>query len=262
MAAHTQDVAQTLAGKVAVVSGSSSGIGKAAAIDLSRRGASIVLNYPFPDLKAEADAVLAGMRSDVKSIAVEADLSTTTGPSRLIDEAVAVFGHIDILVNNAGRAGNKPLEDVTLDDWDSMVNLNARGTLLLTQAALKHLSKQNSRIINITSGTARDAQANFTVYSGTKAMVDLFTRVWAKELPRKYGCTVNSVAPGPVNTEMMMSASEEFKKGIQSFAEHTPVAPRLAHSWEIGYLVGMLCEEGAGWANGVYLVGAGGLHIG
>ncbi|KAK3081980.1 hypothetical protein LTS18_009288 [Coniosporium uncinatum] len=262
MASQPKDVAQTLTGKVALVSGSSSGIGKAVAVELSRRGASIVLNYPFSDLKAEADEVLAGLRSDVKSVAVEADLSTTTGPSRLIDEAVAVFGHIDILVNNAGRAGDKPLEDVTLHDWDSMINLNARGTLLLTQAALKHLSRQNSRIVNITSSTARDAQANFTVYSGTKAMIDLFTRVWAKELPRKYGCTVNSVAPGPVNTEMMMAAPEEFKKGIQSLVEHTPVAPRMAHTWEIGYLVAMLCEEGAGWANGVYLVGAGGLNVG
>ena len=155
-------LSKSLAGKVAIISGSSSGIGAAIARELSLRGASIVVNYPFDSEKANAEAVLASLQHQSRSIIVEADLSTVAGPSRLIQTAVAEFGNIDILVNNAGRAvpssmGNEQEEDV-LSTWDAVVNLNGRGTFLLTRAVLKHLSLSNSRIINISSSTSRNPE--------------------------------------------------------------------------------------------------------
>ncbi|TVY38128.1 putative oxidoreductase [Lachnellula occidentalis] len=198
----------SLAGKVAVVSGSDSGIGAQIARELSGFGATVVINYPFADqnLIDRAAAVVASLKNP--GIAVQADISTITGPQKLVDAAVAAYSKIDILVNtapclsevhlhksDAGIAVNLPFEEQSLAHWDSLVNLNGRGTFLLTQAVLPHLA-QESRIINICSISARESPPMQTIYAGTKAMVDAFTRVWAKELPAKYGCTVNAVSPG------------------------------------------------------------------
>jgi len=258
---------QTLAGKVAIVTGSSSGIGAAIANELSSRGASIVLNYPFPDIKPDADKVLASLPTGSSSIAVEADISTGTGPQTLIDAAVAKYNCVDILVNNAALAVNKPLPKQSLEDWNRLVNLNGRGTFLLTQAVLPHLPKPDStssdggRIVNICSISARAAPPLQTIYAGTKGMVDSFTRVWAKELPPKYGCTVNAVSPGPTMTDGFAAAGEEFMKAMKAVMDQTPVGPRLAKPEEIAFAVGFLCEPRASWINGLHLIASGGLHI-
>lgn len=145
--------AATLTGKVAVVSGSSSGIGAAIARELASRGAHVVVNYPFPNLRQQAEAVVASLSTP--GTAVEADISTTTGPAQLVEGAVAAYGKIDILVNNAALAINLPFEEQTLEHWDKLVNLNGRGVFLLTQATLKHLTKGSGRIVNIVSVSSR-----------------------------------------------------------------------------------------------------------
>jgi NAD(P)-dependent dehydrogenase (short-subunit alcohol dehydrogenase family) len=183
-----------LNGKVAVVTGSSSGIGAAIAQELSSRGASVVVNYPFAAVKHEADKVLHSLSTPC--IAVEADLSTLEGPKTLIEAAVNQFHKIDILVNNASIAIFRPLDQCTIEDWDKMNNLNGRGYFLTTQAVLPHLNNP-SRIINITSSDSRFPPPTHSIYTGTKGMQDAFTRIWAKELPPKYGCTVNAIIPGP-----------------------------------------------------------------
>lgn len=250
---------QSLAGKVAIVSGSSSGIGKAIAIELSSRGASVALNYPFASLQSEAEAVTSSLRNP--SIAVCADIGSVEGPATLVNAAVEAFGHIDIVVNNAALAVNKHFEDQTLADWDLLVNLNGRGTFLLTQAALPHLTKPGGRIINICSASSRAAPPMQTIYAGTKGMVDSFTRVWAKELPPKYGCTVNAVSPGPTRTEGFAAAGEEVMKILQPTIDSIPVAARMAESSEIAYAVGFLCEERARWINGLHMHANGGLFV-
>ena len=201
-----------LQGKVAIVSGSDSGIGAQIARDLSIAGAHVVVNYPYPtpELTKRANDLVSSLPTP--GLAVEADLSTTTGPQALIDATVKQYGKIDILVNNAGLAVNLPFEEQTLEHWDLLVNINGRGTFLLTQAALKHLVPKGGRIVNICSISARESPPMQTIYAGTKGMVDSFTRVWAKELPPKYGCTVNSVSPGPTRTEGFEAAGEGFMK--------------------------------------------------
>jgi NAD(P)-dependent dehydrogenase (short-subunit alcohol dehydrogenase family) len=183
----------SLQGKIAVISGSDSGIGAQIARELSAAGATVIINYPTSDpyLEQRASAVVASLPNP--GLAVQADISTTTGPQLLIEKAVAAYGKIDILINNAGIAVNLPLEQQTLEHWDQLVNLNGRGTFLLTQASLPHLAPQGARIINICSISAREGPPMQSIYAGTKGMVDSFTRVWAKELPPKYYCTVNSV---------------------------------------------------------------------
>lgn len=255
--------AQSLSGKVAIVSGASSGIGAAIARELSKRGASVVINYPFPSEKAQAEKVLQSLSRPSRSIIVEADLSTVTGPRILASTAAAEFGKIDILVNNVGLSILSVLDGPEVDDkmaelWETLVNVNGRGTMLLTRAALKYLSPSNSRIINICSTTSRNPDPDMTIYAGTKGMVESFTRCWARDLPRKYGCTVNAVAPGPVATGAMLSAPAEFLQMIAKRNEAVPVAPRMAKPEEIAWTVATLCEEGAGWLNGLYVPVAGG----
>ena len=269
-------VEQTLLHKVAIVSGSSSGIGAAIVRELSARGASTVVNYPFPGLKNEADALVASLPSP--SVAVEADMGSVSAPQALVDAAVSNWGRVDIVVNCVALAVNKPFEEQTLDDWDRLVNINGRGTFLLTQASLKHLTKNTGRIVNIVSISARGPPPNQTIYAGTKGMVDSFTKCWyvsvflnavgvvanlnrAKELPPKYGCTVNAVSPGPTKTEGFAAAGEEQMKILQPIIDQTPVAPRMAEPDEIAYAVGFLCEERSRWINGAHIIASGGLFI-
>lgn len=249
----------TLEGKVAIVSGSSSGIGKAIAVELASRGASVVINYPLPSQEPEAAAVLKLLTPTSKAVC--ADIGARDGPARVVEATVESFGRIDIIVNNAAIAVNKPFEEQTLDDWDRLVNINGRGTFLLTQAALPFLSRPGGRIINVCSASSRAPPPMQTIYAGTKGMVDSFTRCWAKELSRKYGCTVNAVSPGPTRTEGFAAAGAEAMKILQPTIDSIPVAPRMAEASEIAYAVAFLCEERARWINGLHLHANGGLVV-
>lgn len=260
MTATTEiQTAQTLAGKVAVISGSSSGIGAAIARELSSRGAHVTVNYPFADFREEANTVVSQLATP--GIAVEADISTTTGPATLVKAAVDAWGKVDILVNNAAIAVNLPLEEQTLDHWDQLVNLNGRGTFLLTKETLPHLTKGAGRIVNIDSISSRSPPPMQTIYAGTKGMVDSFTRCWAKELPPKYGCTVNSVSPGPTRTEGFARAGDEVMKILQPTIDSTPCGKRMGETSEVAYAVAMLCEERASWICGSHVVVCGGLYV-
>jgi 3-oxoacyl-[acyl-carrier protein] reductase len=143
-----------------------------------------VVNYPWPSQRNDALVVLekikqGGGLASGRCIVIEADLSTKDGPKHLVDETVRQMGcKVDILVNNAGIAIMKPLEEITPDQWDKQVNLNARGTMLLTQAVLPHLNR-NSRIVSVSSVGARQGYVGATIYNGTKSMVESFTRCWA-----------------------------------------------------------------------------------
>jgi 3-oxoacyl-[acyl-carrier protein] reductase len=149
------------------------------------RGAIVVTNYPSASLKGEAEATLLKIRATggkyaEKCFGVESDLATLEGPKHLVEQAVIGTGggKIDILVNNAGRASPQFLKDVTVEQWDFQVHLNGRGTLLTTQAVLPHLA-QGSRIVNLSSGGARQPYPGTSVYNGTKSMIESFTRCWA-----------------------------------------------------------------------------------
>ncbi|SPJ89602.1 related to 3-oxoacyl-[acyl-carrier-protein] reductase [Fusarium torulosum] len=256
-----RDSLQTLAGKVAVVSGASSGIGAAIARELAHRGATVVINYPWPEVQKAAEDVRASLNAE--AVIVEADLSTVDGPHLLIEATIKEFGRLDILVNNAAICYPTQIDELSdeqlLKDWERIVTLNGRGTLLLTRAALPVLHRQHSRIINISSESTRSPEPFMTIYTGTKGMVETFTRCWAKELPRRYGCTVNTVAPGPIATDNLLSAPKDFLDMVFKQSETNPVASRLGTPEEVAAAVAMLCEEKADWINGAYIPVGGGM---
>ncbi|KAM6529351.1 Hypothetical protein NCS54_00888200 [Fusarium falciforme] len=255
----------SLQGKVAIVSGSSAGIGAAIAKELSGRGATVAINYPFPSEKANADAVLQSFGPEATAIAVEADLSTFEGPKLLVKAVTEAFGKIDILVNNAGVVITSELDEpddkVISEIWDKTINLNGRGVLLLTRACLPYLRGQNSRIINIASGISRAAGPKQSIYAGSKGIVESFTRCWAKDLPPKYGCTVNAVAPGPIGTESLLSTPQEVQDDLIPVIQNTPVAKRLGKPEEVAYTVAVLCEDKASWINGAWIPVTGGFLL-
>ncbi|KAB5576272.1 hypothetical protein GE09DRAFT_1095213 [Coniochaeta sp. 2T2.1] len=243
------------------------GLGAAIARELHSRGAKVVINYPCPSEKANAEKVLQSMGPDARAVAVEADLSTPEGPRKLAVEAASAFGgKIDILVNSAG-INRLPLflddpDDAKVESaWNDVNYLNGRGTFFLTREVLKHLSRQNSRIVNVGSCISRIPAPASSVYAGSKSLVEAYTQCWAMELPRKYGCTVNGVAPGPTATDSFLAAPQEVRDSLQAISDATPVAPRLGMPEEVAWLVASLCEERAGWVNGAYIPVSGGSPI-
>ncbi|KIW17540.1 hypothetical protein PV08_04734 [Exophiala spinifera] len=261
-------VEQTLAGKVALVSGSAWGIGAAICVELASKGALVVCNYPWDSQAQDAEGALERCRQTKgaqvnECFTVEADLQTLEGPQKFVDDAVARLNgrKIDILINNAGIAIMKPLVDATLEQWDKQVSLNCRGMFLLTQAVLPHLSRKNCRIVNASSAGARLGTAGSTIYNGSKAMVEAFTRCWAVEFGRDYDCTVNAYCPGPTKTHGFSHAGEKFLASLQPMLEATPKAGRMADPSEIAGAVGLLCEEKAGWVTGVCIGVSGGFHM-
>jgi len=257
-------MAYSLAGKVALVTGSASGIGAAIARELAARGASVIITYLLDTESDKASDIVLSLPDPEKAIAIQADLSTVKGPEQLATAAARHFGRIDILINNAAVMGRSSLEtssEALASLFDQAVAVNGRGTLLLTQAVLRYLSPKDSRIINICSETSRNPEPDTTVYAGTKGMIESMTRCWAMDLPRKYGCTVNAVSPGPVSTETVLAAPEGFLKSLLAQAERTPVAARMAKPEEVAWTVAMLCEGGASWLNGVYIPVCGGLNF-
>ncbi|KAK4946329.1 hypothetical protein LTR10_014527 [Elasticomyces elasticus] len=257
---------RSLIGKVAIVSGSAKGIGAATCVELASRGALVIVNYPWPSEKSDAEDVLRRIEvtkgaAAAECRAVEADLSTLDGPQRLVDETVRLTGkHIDILINNAGVAIMRPLKEVDLRQWDTQLNLNARGMLLLTQAVLPHLA-QDSRIVNVSSVGARQGYVGSSIYNGTKSMVESFTRCWALEFGRQYRCTVNAVEPGPTNTHGFNHSGPDFLEKIQPMLDATPMGSRLAEPSEIAHAIAFLCERRSGWITGACLPVDGGFFM-
>ena len=192
---------QKLAGKVAVVTGASKGIGAAIAMQwLAEDGAAVVVNYASS--KAGADRVVAEITSKGgKAVAVQANVAKPADIERLFAETKKAFGRLDILVNNAGIYEFAPLEDVTPEHFHKQFDLNVLGLLLATQEAVKHFGAAGGSVVNISS-VVGDARLRRTRRSTarTKAAVDAITRSLAQELgPRKI--RVNSVNPGMVETE-------------------------------------------------------------
>src|SRR5205085_4712072 len=193
-----------LAGKVAVVTGASKGIGAAIAKQLADEGAAVVVNYATS--KAGADRVVAEIAGDGgRAVAVQADVAKEADVRRLFAEAKQAFGRVDVLVNNAGVYEFAPLEEVTAAHFHRMFDLNVLGLILASREAARQFGPAGGNIINISSVAATAAPATTSVYSATKAAVDAVTRSLAQELgPR--GIRVNAINPGMIETEGVHAA--------------------------------------------------------
>jgi 3-oxoacyl-[acyl-carrier protein] reductase len=245
-----------LVGKVAVVSGASKGIGAAIAIQLANDGAAVVVNYATS--AEQAAAVVAKIKgAGGAAKAVRADVSKPAQAGNLIDACVSEFGRIDILVNNAGVYEFLPLQDITEAHFDRLFDLNVRGLLFATQAAVGAFGDRGGSIVNIGSMVSLAPPPGGSVYSATKGAVDVLTRSLAAELgPRKI--LVNAVLPGPVETEGAQSLAEWDQFRAQ-FLPRTPLG-RIGQPHDIASVVSFLVSEDAGWITGQVIPVAGGLR--
>jgi 3-oxoacyl-[acyl-carrier protein] reductase len=245
-----------LAGKVAVVTGASKGIGAAIALHLAAEGAAVVVNYASSRQGAEkVVAEITGKGG--KALAIQADVARPEDIRRLFAETKKAFGALDILVNNAGIYEFAPLEDVTPEHFHKQFDLNVLGLLLATREAVRYFGAGGS-IINISSVVATAAPAGTSVYSATKAAVDAVTRSLAKELgPRKI--RVNAINPGMVETEGTHAQGipdSEFRKQVEA---QTPLG-RIGQPADIGPAAVFLASADSGWITGETLHIAGGFR--
>ena len=245
-------MANRLAGKVAVVTGASKGIGAAIAKLYAAEGAAVIVNYSSS--KTAADQVVAEIAAaGGKAVAVQGDVSKQADIARLFAQAVETYGKVDILVNNAGVYEFSPLEEVTDAHFHKQFNLNVLGLILATQEAVKHFGDQGGSVINISSlvsGTY--APATGAVYSATKAAVDAVTRSLSKELgPRKI--RVNAINPGMVETEGLHSV------GFAEIENTTPLG-RIGQVSDIAPAAVFFASDDSAWITGENLYIAGGLR--
>ena len=245
-----------LAGKVAVVTGASKGIGAGIAKALAAQGASVVVNYASSS--AGADAVVQAITdSGGKAIAVKGDVSKAADAEALIGEAISAYDRLDILVNNAGVYSWEALGEITEEKFDRQFSVNVLGLLFVTQAAEKHLG-EGASVINISSAITSMLPANSSVYSATKGAVDAITGVLAKELgPR--GIRVNAILPGIVVTEGSQAAGftgGEFETGLIA---QTPLG-RSGQPDDIGDVAAFLASEDARWLTGEKITASGGFR--
>lgn len=243
-----------LAGKTAVVTGASKGIGASIAKYLAAEGASVVVNYASS--KTGADKVVAEIiAKGGKAIAVQADVAKKTDIDRLFAETKKAFGAVDVLVNNAGVYEFLPLDQITEEHFHRQFNLNVLGLLLTTQEAVRQFSSLSS-IINISSVVSTSPAPGGSVYSATKAAVDAVTKSLARELgPRKI--RVNSINPGMIETEGIHAvgfAESDFRKQIEV---ETPLG-RIGQPDEIGSVAVFLASPDSGWITGETVHVAGG----
>lgn len=243
-----------LTDRVAVVTGSSRGIGRAIAIKLASLGAKVVVNYHTSEDAAQE--VVEQIKADgSEAIAVHADVKDAEQAKGLIDAALEAFGGLDILVNNVGVTRDTLLMRMKEDDWDIVVDTNLKGTFNCTKVAQRPMIRQRyGRIINITSVSGIAGQVGQANYSASKAGVIGFTKAVAKELGIR-NITVNAVAPGYVPTDQTANLPQEL---IDFILELTPLK-RPGTAEEIANAVAFLASEEASYVSGQVLGVDGGM---
>ena len=242
-----------LEGRIAVITGAASGIGKGIAITFASEGANIVI----ADLVTEAQA--SEVITDIKKIGsevlfVRTDVSDEASVRAMAAQSLERFGRVDILVNNAGIFTESLLEDMPIEDWDRVVNTNLRGTFLCTRVLIgQMLERGDGRIINIASQLGQIGGGAVAHYSASKAGVIGFTKALAREVSRR-GVLVNAIAPGPIETPLLASETEAWRSAklaelpIGRFGtvdEVTPTALLLASS-DGSYYVGQTLGPNGG----------------
>ena len=244
-----------LAGKVAVVTGASKGIGAEIAKQLAAEGAKVVVNYASS--KSGADKVVAAIiGAGGKAIAVQGDVAKKADIERLFAETKQAYGHVDILVNNAGIYEFAPLEQITEEHFHKQFNLNVLGLLLATQEALKHFNPAGASVVNISSLVSTLAPAYGSVYSATKGAVDTITGSLAKELGARK-IRVNAVRPGLVETEGTHTSGFTSGEFHDQYIKNAPLG-RIGQPRDIAAAVTYLASDDSSWVSGETLLVSGG----
>ncbi|MBD2728152.1 glucose 1-dehydrogenase [Nostoc sp. FACHB-892] len=247
-----------LEGKVALVTGSSGGIGQAIAVHLAEQGADVVIDYrSHPEGAEETLSKVEAAGS--KGLTIKADLSVISDIRQLIDQGIQYFGKLDILVNNAGIDGrNADFWNITEADYDAVINLNLKGTFFATQAIVQHFieTKRTGKIINISSTHEEIAFPHFTAYCASKGGVKMTMRNLAVELG-PLGITINNVAPGAIETPINSKLLNDPEK-LGALLKNIPLG-RLGKPQDIAPIVSFLASADADYITGATFYVDGGL---
>jgi len=250
-------MAKKLAGKVAVVTGASKGIGASIAKHFAQEGAAVVVNYSSS--KAGADRVVDEIVSQGgKALAVHANVSKKADVERLFSETKKAFGKLDVLVNNAGIYEFAPLSEVSAEHFHKHFDLNVLGLLFASQEAVKHFGPTGGSIVNISSVASTQGFPAASVYSATKGAVDSLTRSLAKELGPQ-NVRVNTINPGMVETEGVHAAGiaeSDMRKQVEA---QTPLG-RIGQPQDIAPAAVFLASSDSAWITGESFFISGGLR--
>ncbi len=242
-----------LEGKIALITGGSRGIGAAIAKRLAADGANVAITYT-KGADAAASVVKEIERVGRKAIAIQADSTDAVAVEAAVEKAVETFGRLDVLVNNAGTAIPKPFEETTLEELDRVIDINVRGTMVATQAALKHM-KSGARIIMIGSSVGeRNNMPGLVPYSATKGAVKMFTQGLSREVGSR-GITVNNIQPGPIDTDLNPAAGDWAVPQKANTA-----LDRYGHVDEVAALVAFVASPESSYITGANLTVDGGVN--
>jgi len=250
----------SLVGKVAIITGASSGIGAATAIHFAKLGATLsITGRNVENLQDTAKKCVANGAKD--PLLIQADLVKEQDCTKIIQETVAKYGKFDVLVNNAGVLELGSIENTSLDQYDRVMNINVRAIYNLTMLAVPHLEKTEGNIVNVSSVNGIRSFPGVLAYNISKAAVDQFTRCVALELaPKKI--RVNSVNPGVIVTELQKTGGLDAER-YEKFLEHsktTHALGRTGEAIEVAKAIGFLASEDASFSTGVNLPVDGGRH--
>jgi len=242
-----------LEGKIALITGGSRGIGAAIAKRLAADGANVAITYT-KGADAAASVVKEIERAGGRAIAIQADAADADASKAAVEKTVAAFGRLDVLVNNAGTAIPKSFEETTLKELDRLIDVNVRGTMVATQAALKHM-KNGGRIIMIGSSVGeRVGVPGLVPYSATKGAVKMLTQGLSREVGSR-GITVNNVQPGPSDTDLNPA------KGDWAVPQKAATAlDRYGQVDEVAALVAFVAGPESSYITGANLTVDGGMN--
>jgi NAD(P)-dependent dehydrogenase (short-subunit alcohol dehydrogenase family) len=238
-----------LAGKVAIVTGATSGIGRATALRLAEAGANVaVVGRNAQALKEVTGEI---QEKGVEALSIRADVTVQPIARRIVAQTVERLGKIDVLVNAAGHLANGTIENTPMAVWDAMMNVNLRAVFNLMQQAVPHLAKQRGNVVNVSSVTGLRAFPNVLAYCVSKAGLDQLTRCAALELAPK-GVRVNAVNPGVVRTEIHRRGGmkpKEYAAFLERSKTTHPIG-RVGEAYEVAELIVYLASERASWITG------------